>query len=305
MTPQLRKCHPEACPRDPFLSELKSAIDISGGSAWAYHRVCACRVMDPGDKPRDDRRFLLQSWILKMTTRSLLLPANASTSSTRPCAMARRRTASTSPSRTSAASRQVLDDLGIDYIEGGYPGANDTDTAFFAKKPDLKHAQFTAFGMTKRAGRSVANDPGLQPLLQAPVDAICLVAKAWDFHVRVALETTNEENLIGITESVAGDRRQVDRADDRLRAFLRRLQGQSRLRTGLRQGGVRCRRALGRAVRHQRRYAAVRDRDDHHGSRQARAGHRTWASTPTTIPRTRSPIRWRPCARACARSRAR
>ena len=97
---------------------------------------------------------------------------------------------------------QVLDELGIDYIEGGYPGANDTDTAFFATKPVFKTAKFTAFGMTKRAGRSVANDPGLQPLLQAPVDAICLVAKAWDFHVRVALEATNEENLTGITESV-------------------------------------------------------------------------------------------------------
>ena len=96
----------------------------------------------------------------------------------------------------------VLDELGVDYIEGGYPGANDTDTAFFAQKPAFKRAKFTAFGMTKRAGRSVANDPGLQPLLQAPVDAICLVAKAWDFHVRVALETTNEENLVGITESV-------------------------------------------------------------------------------------------------------
>ncbi len=97
----------------------------------------------------------------------------------------------------------LLDDLGIDYIEGGYPGANDTDTAFFASKPPLKRATFTAFGMTKRAGRSVANDPGFQAILQADADAICLVAKSWDYHVRVALGIDNEENLAGISESVA------------------------------------------------------------------------------------------------------
>ena len=56
----------------------------------------------------------------------------------------------------------ALDALGIDYVEGGWPGANPTDTAFFAERPPLKHARFTAFGMTKRAGRSAANDPGLR-----------------------------------------------------------------------------------------------------------------------------------------------
>ena len=80
---------------------------------------------------------------------------------------------------------EVLDEIGIDYIEGGYPGANDTDTAFFAEKPKLAHAILTAFGMTKRAGRSVANDPGFQQVLQSSASAVCLVAKAWDYHVRV------------------------------------------------------------------------------------------------------------------------
>ncbi|MFM9942413.1 MAG: citramalate synthase [Hyphomicrobiaceae bacterium] len=98
---------------------------------------------------------------------------------------------------------QVLDDLGLDYIEGGYPGANDTDTAFFAAPPDLQRATFTAFGMTKRAGRSTANDPGFQAVVQSPAKAVCLVAKAWDYHVRVALEISNEENVRGVTESVA------------------------------------------------------------------------------------------------------
>ncbi|MEZ5839415.1 MAG: citramalate synthase [Hyphomicrobiales bacterium] len=95
----------------------------------------------------------------------------------------------------------LLDELGIDYIEGGYPGANPTDTAFFEEHPKTK-AKFTAFGMTRRAGRSVSNDPGLRTLLAAEADAVCYVAKSWDYHVKVALGTTNEENLVSIRESV-------------------------------------------------------------------------------------------------------
>lgn len=95
----------------------------------------------------------------------------------------------------------MLDEMGLDFVEGGYPGANPTDTAFFSEKRTTK-AAFTAFGMTKRAGRSVDNDPGLQALLAASADAICFVAKAWDYHVRVALGCTNEENLEGIDASV-------------------------------------------------------------------------------------------------------
>src|SRR5512141_2182754 len=95
----------------------------------------------------------------------------------------------------------MLDELGIDYIEGGYPGANATDTEFFSADHGLK-AKFTAFGMTRRPGRSASNDPGLAALLDAKADAICFVAKAWDYHVRVALETTEEENLASIRDSV-------------------------------------------------------------------------------------------------------
>ena len=62
---------------------------------------------------------------------------------------------------------QMLDELGIDYVEGGYPGANPTDTEFFAKKPKFDHAKFTAFGMTRRPGRSASNDPGLAGILEA------------------------------------------------------------------------------------------------------------------------------------------
>ncbi len=97
----------------------------------------------------------------------------------------------------------VLDDLGVDYVEGGYPGANQTDSEFFATDPGFKTATFTAFGMTKRAGRSVANDPGFQALLQSQARAVCLVAKSWDYHVRVALGISNAENLESIAQSVA------------------------------------------------------------------------------------------------------
>ncbi len=95
----------------------------------------------------------------------------------------------------------LLDSLGVDYIEGGYPGANPTDTALFSE-PRKTKAMFTAFGMVKRAGRSVSNDAGLQDLLNAKSGAICFVAKAWDYHVRVALGCTNEENLESIRQSV-------------------------------------------------------------------------------------------------------
>ena len=97
----------------------------------------------------------------------------------------------------------ALDQLGIDYVEGGWPGANPTDTAFFAERPPLKRARFTAFGMTKRAGRSAANDPGLSQVLDAKADAACLVGKTWDFHVDVALEIPRSENIDGIAESIA------------------------------------------------------------------------------------------------------
>src|ERR1700726_1119852 len=94
----------------------------------------------------------------------------------------------------------MLDDLGIDYVEGGYPGANPTDSELFASDRNLA-CTFTAFGMTRRPGRSASNDPGLAGLLEARADAICFVAKSSDYHVRVALETALEDNLASIRDS--------------------------------------------------------------------------------------------------------
>src|SRR6188474_1906986 len=71
----------------------------------------------------------------------------------------------------------LLEEIGVDYVEGGYPGANVVDDAFFSETR-TKRATFTAFGMTKRSGRSVGNDAGLQAVLNAPASAICLVGKS-------------------------------------------------------------------------------------------------------------------------------
>ncbi len=95
----------------------------------------------------------------------------------------------------------MLDQLGVDYIEGGWPGANPTDSEFFAAKPQTR-ATLTAFGMTKRAGRSAGNDDVLAAVLNAGTLAVCLVGKTHDFHVTTALGITLEENIENIRASI-------------------------------------------------------------------------------------------------------
>ncbi|NBV59497.1 MAG: citramalate synthase [Rhodobacteraceae bacterium] len=97
---------------------------------------------------------------------------------------------------------QALDDLGVDYIEGGWPGANPTDSAFFDSRPETR-ATFAAFGMTKRAGRSAENDDVLAAVMNAGTPAVCLVGKTHDFHVQTALGIALQENLDNIAQSVA------------------------------------------------------------------------------------------------------
>ena len=94
-----------------------------------------------------------------------------------------------------------LSELGVDYLEGGWPGANTLDTTFFNKPPSLGNTVLTAFGMTKKSGRSAQNDPGLSAILNSNTPAVCLVGKSWDFHVDVALGITKKENLENIKES--------------------------------------------------------------------------------------------------------
>ena len=97
---------------------------------------------------------------------------------------------------------EALDTLGVDYIEGGWPGANPTDSAFFEAAPQTK-ARLTAFGMTKRAGMSAENDDVLAAVLNAGTQSVCIVGKTHDFHVKTALGITLEENTDNIVKSVA------------------------------------------------------------------------------------------------------
>ncbi len=97
---------------------------------------------------------------------------------------------------------RALDELGVDYIEGGWPGANPTDSAFFEAAPQTR-ATLTAFGMTKRAGRSAENDDVLAAILNAGTASVCLVGKTHDYQVETALGITLDENLDNIRASVA------------------------------------------------------------------------------------------------------
>ena len=100
------------------------------------------------------------------------------------------------------AIARALDQLGIDYVEGGWPGANPTDDTFFAKPPTLSRAKLTAFGMTRRGGRSASNDPGLAVTLRSQVQTICLVGKTHDRHAKTALGVELNENLAMIGDSI-------------------------------------------------------------------------------------------------------
>jgi 2-isopropylmalate synthase len=101
---------------------------------------------------------------------------------------------------------RLLDDLGVAYIEGGWPGANPKDDEFFARAKtelDLSTATLVAFGSTRRPNRPAADDEQLQALLDADTDVVCLVGKAWEYHVEHALRTTPAEAVAMVQDSVA------------------------------------------------------------------------------------------------------
>jgi 2-isopropylmalate synthase len=99
---------------------------------------------------------------------------------------------------------EKLDELGIDYIEGGWPGSNPKDKEFFARAKSLrlKHAKLTAFGATRFAKNSVETDANVAELLAAETQVISIFGKTWDFHVEKALGITLEENLALISDTV-------------------------------------------------------------------------------------------------------
>jgi 2-isopropylmalate synthase len=100
---------------------------------------------------------------------------------------------------------RVLDGFGIHYIEGGYPGSNPKDVEFFrrARELRLKQARLTAFGSTRRANTPPAADTNLQALVEAQTPTVCIFGKSWLLHVTTVLQTTPEENLAMVGDSVA------------------------------------------------------------------------------------------------------
>jgi 2-isopropylmalate synthase len=100
---------------------------------------------------------------------------------------------------------QKLDEFGIDYIEGGWPGSNPKDKEFFSRAKDLRlrHAKLTAFGATRMAKFRVDQDPSVQALVEADTPAVAVFGKTWEFHVRRALGIEPAENLVLIAETVA------------------------------------------------------------------------------------------------------
>ena len=124
------------------------------------------------------------------------------------------------------AVARLLDEFGVGFIEGGWPGAMPKDTEFFRRartELDLKHALLVAFGATRKAGVAVADDPQVRALLDAETPAVCLVAKSDIRHVERALRTTGDENLAMVRDTVAPPRRGGPPRLPRLRALLRRL----------------------------------------------------------------------------------
>ena len=101
-----------------------------------------------------------------------------------------------------AVIARALDEIGVDYVEGGWPGANPTDTTFFGDPPEFQRARLAAFGMTRRAGRSADNDPGVRMVVDSKAPVVCLVGKTWDFQVKVALGVELDENLRMIADTV-------------------------------------------------------------------------------------------------------
>ena len=114
--------------------------------------------------------------------------------------------------REKLRATEVLDEVGVAYIEGGWPGSNPRDEAYFkeARELNLQHAKLTAFGATRRAGLKCEDDPSIQALLAAETPAVTVFGKTWTLHVANALRIAPERNLELISDSVEYLRSRVD-----------------------------------------------------------------------------------------------
>ena len=168
---------------------------------------------------------------------------------------------------------EQLDHLGVHWIEGGWPGGQPEGRGVLppGRRPSStsRRRRMVAFGSTRRVKGKVDDDPTLANLVAAGTSAVCIVGKSWDYHVTDALGTTLDEGAAMVGDSVEYPPRPRTRRDVRRRALLRRLQAQPRVRAaGARSGGSQRSRPP-RAVRHERRVAAVRDRADRRRGRPA------------------------------------
>ena len=200
-----------------------------------------------------------------------------------------------------------LDELGVGYIEGGWPGANPKDTEFFARAATdlrLRNATLAAFGATRRAGGRADSDPLVRALVDSRAEVVTLVAKSHTGHVERALRTTLAENLADDPRHRVVPAGRGPPGLPRRRALLRRVRHRPRLRARGRAGGRRGGRGGRRPVRHQRRDAA---RPGRRRRPRRRLGHRVRASasTATTTPGARWPTRWPPSRPAPPTCRAR
>ena len=127
-----------------------------------------------------------------------------------------------------------LDELGIHYIEGGWPGSNPKDAEFFeqARNLNLNNAVLTAFGATRKANITAEQDDNLQALLAAGTSVVTLVGKSWDLHVHEILNTSLEENLAMVRDSISYLAGKGQAGLLRRRTLLRRVQGQRAIRNG-------------------------------------------------------------------------
>ena len=118
-----------------------------------------------------------------------------------------------------------LDEAGVDYIEGGWPGSNPKDRDFFArmKKEPLRHARLAAFSSTRRKGLKAADDPNYKDLVAAATPVVCIFGKTWDMHVTDVLKTTLEDNLEIIRDSVSFLKKKKEGSCLRRGTFLRRI----------------------------------------------------------------------------------
>ena len=153
-----------------------------------------------------------------------------------------------------------LDEFGMDYIEGGWPGSNPKDMEFFERAQtelDLKHARVTAFGSTCRPGIDPADDPQVQLLIRANTPVVAIFGKSWDLHVREVLRTDMEENLRMIRETVRYVKEQGREVVYDAEHFFDGYKAQPGICAGDAARGHPGRRGQRGAVRHQRRHAAV------------------------------------------------